>query len=213
LIDVSRRPGEEERMTVDFLKGVKVPIIAGFNKIDVGDRFIPEYIRLWEEVKARPVTELADSLILLPLSGLKGTHLEKLLEILFSLLPEGPSLYPKDFPSTDTPEERFASEVIREKLFQYLKEDVPHCTAVLIEEIAERPDNYLFISARIIVERPSQKGIVIGKGAQALKKSGMLARQELEEYFSRKVYLDIRVQVQPHWRQDLRVMRRLGYVE
>ena len=211
LVDSSEGVGEEENLVVSELCQYKPPIVVAFNKIDLGGKFIPEYIKLWEECKGKSVTELADTLTIVPVSALKGANIDKLLDVLFSYLPSGPALYPEDMIS-DFPQRLQYADIIREKLFSCMRQEVPHSIAVLVEEIIERSEKLTYIRARILVERESQKGIVIGDRGEILKKVGSLARQEIEKLLSKKVYLELNVKVKENWKQDEELLRQMGII-
>ena len=211
LVDSSERVGEEEEMVVSELCKSKAPIVLALNKIDLGGKFIPEYLKLWEEKKGKPIQELADSLITIPLSALKGANVDKLLDVLFSRLPKGPQLYPDDTVS-DFPQKLAYADIIREKLFECMRQEVPHSIAVLTDEIIERSDKLTYIKADILVERDSQKAIVIGDKGQIVKKVGSLARGELEKLSGKKVYLELNVKVKANWRQDEELLRQMGVI-
>jgi GTP-binding protein Era len=134
LTDSSEAVGEEERLVVQEISQFKAPIIIALNKIDLGGKYVPEYLQLWEERKGKTISELSGQLSVVPVSALKGTNIERLLEVLFSFLPQGPLLYPEDM-VLDFPERLLYADIIREKLFQSMRQEVPHSIAVLIEEI------------------------------------------------------------------------------
>lgn len=211
LVDSSEPPGEEENIIVDKLKDITNPIVLGLNKIDLGGEYVPKYIELWEEKREKPITEMTDSLISIPISSLKGNNVDKLLEVLFSFLKEGPELYPPDV-LTDFPKKLAIADMIREKLLNFMREEVPHSIAVLVDEITDRSERLVFIRAEILVERSSQKSIIIGKNGTMLKKVGSLARKELEEYFSKKVFLELWVRVEENWKKNPQLLRELGYI-
>jgi len=209
LVDSTERVGREEEELVQNLRDLKVPVIVGLNKVDASDKFIPEYITLWERVTGKPVQELT-SLVLLPLSGKTGTNIPKLVDILFEHLSEGPALYPEDIIS-DVPKKMVVADIIREKLFQIMKEEVPHSIAVIIEDMTPQKGKTLHIRALVLVERDSQKNIVIGKGGLVLKTIGTAARQELEELLECKVFLEIYVKAEKHWRDNPGLLEEMGY--
>lgn len=211
LVDVCDPPGKEEDVIVEQLKYINIPIILGFNKIDLKGGFIPQYIQLWESKKKKPIAELVDALILITLSGLKGINTGELLEIIFSLLPKGPALYPEDIIS-DFPQKLSIAEIIREKLFQQMRQEIPHSLAVLVEEMAERSNKLTYIRVNILVERDSQKAIVVGKDGKILKNAGERSRKEIEDILEKKVYLDLWVKVEPDWRQNTPLLKRMGYI-
>jgi len=206
LVDVKRRTGEEEQRMVDQLKNVSCPIIMGLNKVDLGDDYIPDYIDLWEKAKGKTVNEM-EKFTLLPMSGLKGTHIDKLIDILF---PVSPALYPSDT-VTDTPQKMVIADIIREKLFMRMREEIPHSIGVAIEQMQPRKKKTVFIQALIYVEREPHKEMVIGKNGKNLKEVGTLAREELESLLDSKVFLELRVKTQKNWRDNASVLEELGY--
>jgi GTP-binding protein Era len=208
LVDLTRRIGEEERTVAEKLKGVKGQIILGLNKIDGGQQRMPEYIEFWEKVCAMPVTQMKNT-TLLPLSGLVGTNVDTLIDIVFEHLPEGPAYYPADV-ITDTPQRMALADIIREKLFMSLRQELPHSVGVFIEAMGNKK-NVINIKALIYVEKDSHKEIVIGKGGAMLKKIGTLAREELERLLGSKVFLELRVKTQANWRDDIGILTELGY--
>ncbi len=209
LVDASEPTGREEDEVVRRLKDVKAPVILGLNKIDLKGKFLPQYIALWEKAKNKPVQELP-SLVLLPLSGKTGKNVDQLLEEVFKFLPEGPALYPEDI-ITDVPQKMAIADIIREKLLGVLRDELPHSIAVVIERMEHRRNNLTYLGALILVERESQKEIVIGKGGQILKEIGTMARRELEELLEKKVFLELRVKLRKNWRDDVQVLHDLGY--
>jgi len=174
------------------------------NKVDLVDK--SEALRLGEKVFG--MCEEAISLHLI--SALKGDGVADLLEDIKKNLPEGPKFYPEDM-VTDRPLAFMASEIVREKIFQNTYEEIPHSSAVIVEEIKERENGVIYIRANIYVERNSQKGILIGKGGSMIKKIGTLARKELEFLTGRKVYLDLNVKVKEKWREkDFIILHEVG---
>ena len=210
LVDARESTGSEEKAIVDRLKTLKVPVILGLNKADYKPKHLPQYIKLWEAAKGRPVTELTEELVLLPLSGKSGTNIDKLVDIIFEHLPESPPLYPRDA-VTDIPQKMAIADVIREKLLQSMREEVPHALTVAVENITPRRKNVWHIDALILVDRESQKEIVIGRRGRNLKRIGTRARKELEDLLQRKVYLDLFVKHKRRWRNDEALLQELGY--
>jgi len=147
---------------------------------------------------------------LIPISALKGDNLDDLKQTLLRHLPEGQPYFPPE-ELTDRPERFFVGEIIREKVFEQYRDEIPYATEVMVLEFKEREKGRDFISAEIIVERESQKPILIGKSGLALKSVGERARKEIEEFLGRPVYLELRVKVRENWRKDERWLRRLGY--
>ncbi len=209
LVDVSRRIGDEEMRILEKVKEVKKPVILALNKVDLGQDRITDYISMWEEAKGMIVQEMKKfSLIII--SGEKKRNLDTLLDVIFSHLPEGPLLYPEDI-VCDVPQKMVMADIIREKLFQELREEVPHSLGVLIEQVQPRKKKTLFVKALVLVERANQKEIVIGKNGQMLKKIGTQARVELEELLDSKVFLEIYVKVHEKWRDDTYMLKDSGY--
>ena len=214
LVDSSENVGEEETMIVSFLSRQilgKLPIILVLNKIDLGGKFISEYLKLWEEKGGKPINELLDKLIVVPVSALKGTSLDKLLEVLFSYMPKGPLLYPEDIIS-DFPDNLAYADIIRQKLFERMRQEIPYSIGVLIDEVIKRTKELIFIKAVILVERDSQKAMVIGDKGRLIKEVGSASRKELEEMLDKKVYLELTVKTNPNWREDKEILTRMGII-
>jgi len=209
LVDTSRRIGEEENYAVDKLKSVQAPLILALNKVDLKGEYLPDYISLWEKAKGQSVNEMKN-FTLLPLSSQEGINVEKLIDILFDYLPEGPALYPADTVS-DVPQKMVIADIIREKFFELMKQEIPHALGVMIEEMQPRRQKVVYIKALILVERESQKEIVIGKQGAVLKNVGTLARAELEDLLEAKVFLELYVKVQKDWRDNAAFLRESGY--
>lgn len=210
VVDSSERVGQEEHNVVEHLKSLKIPIIVGLNKVDLKGKFIHEYIELWEKSKAKSIHEI-DNLTLLPISGQTGIHIEKLLDLLFEKMPEGELLYPADTVA-DIPQRMVIADIVREKLFLLMRQEVPHSIAVMIEEMSPRKGNTLHIRAVILVERDSQKEIVIGHKGAVLKQVGSEARRELEELLEGKVFLELYVKAKNKWRDDHSILEQMGYL-
>ena len=209
LVDTTRRIGKEEEAIAQQLKDVKGPLILAFNKVDLKkDSEIPEYISFWEKAKGQPVTDMK-KFSMIALSAQEGINIDKLIDLLFEYLPDGPALYPEDQLS-DIPQKLVMAETIREKLFGLLREELPHSVGVVIEDI-QTVKKILRIKALIYVERESHKEIVIGKKGQMLKTVGTLARQELESMLKTKIFLEIFVKVQENWRDDVGLLQEFGY--
>lgn len=146
----------------------------------------------------------------IPVSAITGFNTKELISTILRYLPEHPPFYDTDIVS-DAQERFFVSEIIREKIFEQFKEEVPYSTTVDIAEFKEREKGKHFISADIIVERDSQKGILIGKQGLALKKLGSTARNAIEDFIGHSVFLELHVKVKKDWREDQRLLNRLGY--
>lgn len=205
VIDASIDLDEDNKTLLKFIKDQRKPFIVLLNKIDIVK---PKIL----EERKKEITDLGvpeDSII--EISALYGTNKDVLIDKLREIAPEGDFLYPPDM-LTDQTDKFFIAEIIREKIIHLTYQEVPHSVAVYVDEIEERKNgNLIYIRATIIVERPTQKAIIIGKDGQMLKKIGTLARMELEEYFSKQVYLDLWVKVKEKWRKKPEVLRELGY--
>lgn len=146
---------------------------------------------------------------IVPVSARDGTGLDELRELVLARMPEGPALYPDEV-VTDQPLEDRLAELVREKAIAIAREEVPHSIAVLVEEV-EREEGLTRVHATLVVERDSQKGIVIGKGGETLKTIGTRAREEIEVLLGTKVFLDLRVKVLKEWQRDPKALNRLGF--
>lgn len=208
MVDLSRRPGREEEEVLSQLWELKKPVIMLLNKRDLGQTYADDYICLWKEAVGKHKDPLK---YYIPISALEKKGLDKTLKAIFEYLPPSKPFYPPDVDS-DLPDKLFISDIIREKIFTHMKNEVPHSVAVKVDNIEERENKVLFIQATIIVERKSQKAIVIGKKANILKEVGREARVELEKIFSTRIYLDLWVKAQENWQKDMETLRELGYI-
>ena len=196
--------GAEDTLVRGILEKIPVPRFLVVNKVDRMGRAAAEVVR---KDLTRDGFYAASFLV----SATKGDGVEAFLTALFARLPEGPAFYPEE-DLTDLPMRFIAKEVIREKLFERLDEEIPYSVAVRIDEYAEEPEkNLVRIRAEILVERESQKGIVIGKGGALLKKVGTAARIELEKETGFRVYLELFVVVERDWSRSESMLRHLGY--
>ena len=203
IVDATRFSRDLDDRVVGFLEQSRGPVILAINKIDRTSR--TSLLPLIDQATGRfPFTEIV------PVSALKGDGLETLLSAVIRALPPGPALYPEDM-LTDQPERFFVGEIIREHLFLAVREELPYASAVIVEDFTDRPNGTAFIQASIIIERASQKGIIIGKNGRMLKNIGTSARKAVVDFLDRPVYLDLRVKVRPAWRKNERELRRLGY--
>lgn len=148
---------------------------------------------------------------IIPVSALNGVNIDRLFDSILAHLPNHPPYFPED-ELTDRPERFFASEIIREKIFLNYKKEVPYSSEVVVHGFKER-DDMIVISADILVERPTQRAILLGEKGNMIKKTGIMAREELERFFAKKVFLETHVRVEPDWRQKQQMLRRLGYDE
>ena len=150
---------------------------------------------------------------IVPVSALGGENMDRLLEITIAKLPEAPALYPDDIIS-DQIQRDFIAEFIREKIFHYTQEEIPYSTAVVIEDMKERDEGGAYIRANIYVEKDSQKGILIGSGGAMIKKIGHDARCDIQQFMGYGgVYLDLQVKVEKHWRENIKSLKKFGYVQ
>jgi GTP-binding protein Era len=207
LIDAKKDPlGNEtinQKFVVENLNKEKSKIIALLNKVDLIQQ--NDVIRLLEHFESM---NKFNSVI--PISATEIFNLDRLLETIVDELPEGPSYYPEDVVA-DENERFFVSELIREKILELYREEIPYSVEVLISEFKEREENKDFISSEIVVERDTQKAIIIGKGGTAIKKLGQIAREAVEEFLQREVFLELRVKVRKNWRSDENLLKQFGY--
>lgn len=189
---------------VEKLQKIDCPVVVVINKIDISAQDkVMEMMKYWQEQLPRAEV--------IPASAQEHFNLESILNAVVSRLPECPPWYDKDA-FTDKNLRFFASEIIREQILLNYKEEIPYCCEVGIESFKEGAERY-DIAAVIYVMRDSQKGIIIGKRGNALKRVGTAARVEMEDFFQKKVFLSIFVKVDPDWREDRRELRKFGYEE
>lgn len=200
VVDASEPSGAGDRFLMDLVRKVRVPRVLALNKVDQVDKpaLLPRMAAYAEDVG------FAD---IVPLSALTGDHVERLEQVLLQHLPEGEPIYPDDY-LTDQPERFFVAELVREQVLRQTHDELPFSTAVVIDKFEEGPLMRLYCT--ILVERESQKPIIIGRAGAAIKAIGTAAREELERFFDAKVYLDLHVKVRQHWREDERTLDELG---
>jgi GTPase len=203
VVEAAGRLGREDRAFVAEMAAIGRPKILVVNKIDLVGR--DTMLGLLEEcARELPGAEIV------PVSALSGENVGELLKTIKAMLPEGPALMPEDQYTNET-ERALAAELIREKLLLKVRDEIPFSTAVAVERFVEEPEkNLVRVSAVIIVERDSHKGIVIGAGGRMLKEIGTAARLELEEIFGRRVFLDLFVRVERGWTKNPRKLDELG---
>lgn len=202
VLDATQKVGPGDRLIAERLKESGATVILVVNKVD---KATPGLIadRLAEASEW-------DFEAYVPLSALKRDGLDPLLAELTSRLPEGPFFFDPETTS-DQPEELLISEIIREKFLDRLREELPHSLTVVIDELEHRENGTLFVSASVLVERTSQKGIVIGKGGELIRDAGSAARKELETIFGVNVFVDLRVKVEKDWQRSEQMLDRLGF--
>ena len=189
---------------IQKLQKLECPVVVIINKIDISDQpKVLELISYWQET-------LPDAIII-PVSAKERFNLESVLEAIVSKLPVSPPWFDKD-QFTDRNLRFFASEIIREKILENYSQEIPYSCEVEVEAFKEGRERYE-INAVIHVMRDTQKGIIIGKGGAALKKTGTEARLEMEDFFQKKVYLQLFVKVDPDWRENRKELRKFGYEE
>jgi GTP-binding protein Era len=202
VVDASAKPGPGDRYLLRLLGELLTPAILALNKVDLVAK--PRLLPLLDEYRrAHPFVELV------PISAADGTNVDTLERIVLEQLPEGEPLYPVDY-LTDQPERFYAAEIVREQVLQLTHDELPFSTAVVVDRFEEADPGLVSIYATILVERPSQKPIVIGKGGALIKTIGTAARLELERFFATRVYLDLHVKVKSEWRNDERVLDEMG---
>ena len=201
--DVTESVGPGERFIIDMLKQEQTPVILVLNKVDLvaKDKLLPIISQY---------SAFREFAAIVPVSALAGSNMERLLSVIKELLPEGPQYYPED-EVTDQPERVVAAEFIREKIFRLTREEIPHSTAVEVEEMKTRPNGDVFLRATIYVERESQKGIIIGAKGAMLKEIGQQARLDMENIFGSRFFVDLWVKVKNDWRNKEGSLRMFGY--
>ncbi|MDQ0161305.1 GTPase Era [Bacillus alveayuensis] len=198
--------GRGEEYIIERLKETNTPVFLVINKIDQvhPDELLP----IIDQYKDK-----FDFQEIVPISALQGNNIDTLLKQIETYLPEGPQYYPSD-QVTDHPERFIISELIREKVLHLTREEVPHSVAVVVDAIEKRENNQaVYVAATIIVERDSQKGIIIGKQGGMLKEIGQRARVDIENLLGSKVFLELWVKVQKDWRNRLTQLRDFGFKE
>ena len=203
MVNVSEKRGPGDDFIIEKLKGIKTPIFLVLNKIDL---VTPEV--LLERVES--YKDALDFAGVFPISVLQGNNVNELMEALINALPEGPQYYPAD-QITDHPEYFVVSELIREKILQLTQEEIPHSVAVTVDKMQKDEFDKVHVYANIIVERKSQKGIIIGKGGRLLKEIGTRARRDIQQLFGNKVYLELWVKVEKDWRKRKSNLQEYGY--
>lgn len=195
--------GKGDQYIAELLKKIKKPVFLVINKID---KVHPdELLSIIDSYK-----NLGDFAEIVPISASQGNNVSELLKTIAKYLPEGPQFYDAD-QLTDRPEYFIVAELIREQVLKLTHEEVPHATAVVVDRMRNHEGGKLQVEATIYVERPGQKGIIIGKKGQMLKQIGIAARQEIEALLGEKVNLCLWVKVQKNWRSDPAFLKSIGY--
>lgn len=203
MVNATQKRGRGDDFIIERLENVKKPIYLVINKID---QIHPDkLLQIMDDYR-----NTLDYAEVFPISALEGNNCPELIESLVNTLPEGPQYYPAD-QITDHPERFIAGELIREKVLELTREEVPHSVAVVVDRIHREDDEKVLVQAIIVVERNSQKGIIIGKGGKMLKQIGVKARKDIELMLGDKVYLELWVKVQPNWKDRQVDLQALGY--
>jgi GTP-binding protein Era len=204
VVDVTEPPGKGDRFVLDLLKNAPAPVFLVVNKIDLVKK-----TRLLPILQA--YGQLGEFAEIIPVSAATGDNIDRLVRVLVDRLPEGEPRYPADY-LTDQPERLFAGEIVREKLLQFTHAELPFSCAVVIDrfEEPEPGQTLLKLYCTIVVDRASQKPIVVGRGGEMVKKIGTAAREDLERFFGLRVFLDLHVRVKTEWREDDQVLDAIG---
>ena len=204
VVDAAEPPGKGDRFVANLLEGVAAPIFLILNKVDLikKTRLLPMIQRHAETGRFAEIV---------PVSAATGENVDRLERAIVDRLPEGEPRYPADY-LTDQPERFFAAEIVREKLLQFTHAEIPFSSAVVIDRFEEPTGDrsLLMLHCTIVVERESQKPIVIGRGGEMIKRIGTAAREDLERFFGTRVFLDLHVRVKSEWREDEQVLNEIG---
>jgi GTP-binding protein Era len=204
LVEADRGRDADDDLIIESLRQTGVPVFLVINKID----------RV-EKMKLLPLIDRFRSLYdfqeIVPVSALTGDGVDRLLELIREVLPEGPKYFPDDL-FTDNSERFIAAEIVREKILILTHKEIPYATAVTVDSFKEDEEkNLIRIAATITVEKDSQKGILIGKGGKMLKEIGTQARVEMERFFAAKIFLELFVRVRKDWTKDAKWLKEFGY--
>ena len=203
MVDLSAEYGPGEEFIIEMLKQTKIPCVLVLNKVDL--------LATKEQLmrKIQHFSALVDFKAIVPVSAKTGENTDELLNVIFGQLSKGPLYYPED-EVTDQPERFIMAELVREKVLQLTHDEIPHSIAVVIEEVEEKK-SLVKVRALIVVERESQKGIIIGAGGKQLKEIGSLARKDIEDLLGSQVFLELWVKVKKDWRNRMDSLRNYGY--
>jgi GTP-binding protein Era len=203
IFDASSKPGRGDEYVSGLLENVRTPVVLVLNKIDLVAK--PRLLPLIEQAQ-----KWHDFAEIVPVSATTGDGVDRLERALLERLPESEPIYPDDF-LTDQPERAIVAEIVREKVLQHTRAELPFSTAVVVDQFDEsQRDRMLRLYCTIFVEQESQKAIVIGRGGEMIKRIGSEARQDLEHFFDTRVFLDLRVKVNPDWRNNERALDEIG---
>ncbi|MFO7300424.1 MAG: GTPase Era [Actinomycetes bacterium] len=202
VVEATEEIGKGDQTIAERLIEAEADVVVAVNKVDKASK--PKVVQQLVRAAEWPFEDIY------PISALTGDGVPELVEGLVSRLEEGPMYYPEGM-VTDQPEEQLVAEIVREKFLERLREELPHSLAVRVEEMTQREDGLIDIDADVIVERKSQKGIVIGKGGEMLRTCGTEARLELETIFGEQVNLRLQVVVEKDWQRRPQLLDRLGF--
>jgi len=205
MISADQKRGKGDDFIIERLKKSNVPVFLIVNKID---KVHPDALL----ATIQDYTSQMEFAEVVPISATEGNNFETLMDVLVEQMPEGPQYFPDD-QITDHPEYFIVSELIREKVLLLTRDEVPHSVAVVVDSMKRNENDKIQVQATIIVERDSQKGIIIGKGGKMLKIIGTKARQDIERLLGDKVYLELWVKVQKDWRDKQTYLKDYGYRE
>jgi GTP-binding protein Era len=201
MVEIGEKALKDE-VFFDKIKKSKIPVLLLLNKVDTATQeLLEEQVQYWQGLL--PEVELH------PISALSNFNVKNVFERIIELLPEAPAYYPKD-QLTDKPERFFVNETIREKILMHYKKEIPYAVEIETEEFFEDED-IIRMRSVIMVERDSQKGIIIGHKGSALKRVGVEARKDLEKFFGKQVHIELYVKVNKNWRSNERQLKRFGY--
>lgn len=203
MVNATEKRGAGDNFILEKLKNLRTPKFLVINKID---QIKPEEVLkiIMDYTSDNEFNEV------IPISAIQGNNVDEMMATIKKYMPEGPQFYPDD-QVTDHPEYFVVSEFIREKILQLTKEEVPHSVAVVVESMLRNEDDKVHVHATIIVDRASQKGIIIGKGGKMLKEIGVRARRDIEAMLGDKIYLELWVKVQKDWRDKQSYLQDYGY--
>jgi GTP-binding protein Era len=208
VVDAPEAGGKGDDFVLELAKRSTAPVFLILNKIDLMKR--PRLLPIIDSYRTR-----ADFAEIVPISASTGENVDRLEGAIIDRLPEGEPMYPADY-LTDQPERFFAGEIVREKLLQFTRAEIPFSSAVIVDRFEEVPEGtdaaeaVLGLYCSIVVDRESQKPIVIGRGGDMIKRIGTAAREELERFFGTRVFLDLHVRVKSLWREDERILGEIG---
>ncbi len=201
MVEIGEKSLKDEAF-FDKIKNSKIPVLLLLNKVDLSTQeLLEEQVQYWQE--QLPKVEIH------PISALNNFNIKNIFERIIELLPEAPAYYPKD-QMTDRPERFFVNETIREKILMHYKKEIPYSVEIETEEFFE-DEEIIRMRSVIMVERDSQKGIIIGHKGSALKRVGVESRKDLEKFFGKQVHIELYVKVNKNWRSDAKQLKRFGY--